>query len=66
MSPDHGVRMTVHGTSTLPTPEDEGVNIAPGFITNIAIDKVGILLTKNRFIFASKLYHLNELEKKTN
>ena len=45
MSPDYGMRMMVHGESTLPFPEDEGINIASGFITSISLDKVSTLYT---------------------
>ncbi|KAL4218107.1 ligand-gated sodium channel [Mactra antiquata] len=44
LSPDAGVRVLIHERGTFPTPEDDGVSVAPGFKTSIGIAKT--LLTR--------------------
>ncbi|KAL3891467.1 hypothetical protein ACJMK2_003729 [Sinanodonta woodiana] len=39
LSPEAGVRVVIHKRGTYPFPEDEGINIAPGFMTSLGLKK---------------------------
>ncbi|XP_053382877.1 degenerin unc-8-like [Mercenaria mercenaria] len=39
LSPDAGVRITIHPRGTYPFPEDDGISVPPGFKTSIGIAK---------------------------
>ena len=40
LTPAAGVRMVVHDQNEMPFPEDDGISIAPGLETSVALKKV--------------------------
>ncbi|XP_069139076.1 amiloride-sensitive sodium channel subunit alpha-like [Argopecten irradians] len=37
LAPDAGIRLTIHNQTAMPFPEENGINLAPGFKTGIAL-----------------------------
>ena len=40
LTPAAGVRLVVHDQNEMPFPEDDGISIAPGLDTSVALKKV--------------------------
>ncbi|XP_025098178.1 acid-sensing ion channel 1A-like [Pomacea canaliculata] len=55
MSMTTGFKVVVHSPQEMPFPDDEGVVVAPGFSTHIALSKVEIKRTPNRMGVAKHL-----------
>ncbi|KAK3584639.1 hypothetical protein CHS0354_003925 [Potamilus streckersoni] len=57
LSPEAGVRVVIHKRGTYPFPEDEGINIAPGYMTSLGLKKVrtgSAYVTKERTLSRSR------------
>ncbi|XP_033757299.1 amiloride-sensitive sodium channel subunit gamma-like isoform X2 [Pecten maximus] len=46
LAPDAGIRLTVHNQTSMPFPEENGINLAPGFKTGIALKLTEVIRAK--------------------
>ncbi|XP_069139079.1 acid-sensing ion channel 1A-like [Argopecten irradians] len=46
LAPDAGIRLTIHNQTAMPFPEENGINLAPGFKTGIALKLTEIIRSK--------------------
>ncbi|OWF52765.1 Degenerin-like protein asic-2 [Mizuhopecten yessoensis] len=46
LSPDAGIKLTIHNQTSMPFPEENGINLAPGFKTGISLKLTEIIRAK--------------------